>query len=235
MEQRYYYKTQDERGLLNLKHELTQAEINEHGYISITQEEFEALGVEEISPKTVYFITDTQDLFLGSEQICNLTKTINDRASEISKLAFEKAFEATKDKINAEYKDKYMFLMAEFENYKKRVIAEKDSTVKLANEKIIKSLIAVIDDFDRAVKFITEDSREGFMLIYDKFIKLLENNNVECINPQEGDTFDEGYHEVVAVIPAEREEDKGLIVECNQKGYALSGKVVRYAKVVVMN
>lgn len=203
--------------------------------IDITKEEFEALGVEEISPKTVYFITDTQDLFLGSEQICNLTKTINDRASEISKLAFEKAFEATKDKINAEYKDKYMFLMAEFENYKKRVIAEKDSTVKLANEKIIKSLIAVIDDFDRAVKFITEDSREGFMLIYDKFIKLLENNNVECINPQEGDTFDEGYHEVVAVIPAEREEDKGLIVECNQKGYALSGKVVRYAKVVVMN
>lgn len=203
--------------------------------INITKEEFEALGVEEISPETVYFITDTQDLFLGSEQICNLTKTINDRASEISKLAFEKAFEATKDKINAEYKSKYMFLMAEFENYKKRVIAEKDLTVKLANEKIIKSLIAVIDDFDRAVKFITEDSREGFMLIYDKFIKLLENNNVECINPQEGDTFDEGYHEVVAVIPAEREEDKGLIVECNQKGYTLNGKVVRYAKVVVMN
>lgn len=203
--------------------------------IDITKEEFEALGVEEISSETVYFITDTQDLFLGSEQICNLTKTINDRASEISKLAFEKAFEATKDKINAEYKDKYMFLMAEFENYKKRVIAEKESTVKLANEKIIKSLIAVIDDFDRAVKFITEDSREGFMLIYDKFIKLLENNNVECINPQEGDTFDEGYHEVVAIIPAEREEDKGLIVECNQKGYTLSGKVVRYAKVVVMN
>lgn len=203
--------------------------------IDITKEEFEALGVEEISPETVYFITDTQDLFLGSEQICNLTKTINDRASEISKLAFEKAFEATKDKINAEYKDKYMFLMAEFENYKKRVITEKESTVKLANEKIIKSLIVVIDDFDRAVKFITEDSREGFMLIYDKFIKLLENNNVECINPQEGDTFDESYHEVVAVIPAEREEDKGLIVECNQKGYTLSGKVVRYAKVVVMN
>ena len=125
--------------------------------------------------------------------------------------------------------------MAEFENYKKRVIAEKESTVKLANEKIIKSLIAVIDDFDRAVKFITDDSREGFMLIYDKFIKLLEDNNVECINPQEGETFDENYHEAVAALPVEREEDKGLIVECSQKGYALNGKVVRYAKVVVMN
>lgn len=202
--------------------------------IDITKEEFEALG-EEISPKTVYFITDTQDLYMGKRLIGSLKERIETRAAELSKLSLEAAFKATKDKINAEYKDKYMFLLAEFENAKKRFIADKESTVKLANEKIIKSLIAVIDDFERGIKFITDDSRDGVMLIYDKFIKLLETYGVETINPQEGEFFDENYHEAVAALPVEREKDKGLIVECSQKGYALNGKVVRYAKVVVMN
>lgn len=208
--------------------------------VSITKEEFEALlNNGEINPETSYFITDTQDVFLGPDLICNLKKEIVERATELSKksldAAMEAAMEVMKDKINAEYKDKYLFLMAEFENFKKRTKAEKDMTVKTANEKIIKSLIAVIDDFERGISYITDDSRDGIMLIYDKFIKLLSDYGVDSIIPQEGEPFDEAYHEAVAVITAERDEDKGMIKECSQTGYTLNGKVVRFAKVIVFN
>jgi molecular chaperone GrpE len=201
--------------------------------INITKEEFESLN--EFEKDTVYFLTDTQDLYINGEFIANLSFEIGESAKILAELASKKALETFKDNINSEYKDKYLYLMAEFDNYKKRNAKENADIVKMANEKIIKSLITVIDDFERSFKFIKDESREGVMLIYDKFIKLLEDNNVECINPSDGEAFDETMHEVVAVRPAENDSAKGLILECLEKGYILNGKVIRFAKVVVQN
>lgn len=201
--------------------------------VNITKQEFEELGTYD--PETVYFLTDSKDLYLGDQFIKNISDEVAEAAKSIADLALEKAAEVMKENVDSEYKEKYLYLMAEFENFKRRIQKDKEDTIKTANEKIIKSLIGLIDDFERSIKYVTEESREGVMLIYDKFIRLLELNNVECINPSEGELFDEAYHEAVMARPAECEEDKGIILECVEKGYSLNGKVIRFAKVIVMN
>lgn len=201
--------------------------------VNITKKEFDELEV--FDPETVYFLTDSKDLYLGDQFIKNISDEVTDAAKSIANLAIEKAVERMKEDVDSEYKNKYLYLMAEFENAKKWAQKDKEDTIKTANEKIIKSLIGLIDDFERSIKYIDGENREGVLLIYDKFVRLLESNNVECINPSEGELFDESCHEAVIARPAEREEDKGIILECVEKGYTLNNKVIRYAKVIVLN
>lgn len=201
--------------------------------VNITKKEFDELGIYD--PETVYFLTDSKDLYLGDQLIKNISDEVADSAKLIADLAIEKAVEVMKENVDSEYKTKYLYLMADFENAKKHAQKDKEEIIKNANEKIIKSLIGLIDDFERGIKYVDGESREGVLLIYDKFINLLKLNNVECINPSEGDFFDESCHEAVVARPAECEEDKGIILECLEKGYSLNGKVIRFAKVIVMN
>ncbi|HEY8403128.1 MAG TPA: nucleotide exchange factor GrpE [Flavobacteriales bacterium] len=137
----------------------------------------------------------------------------------------------------AEWKDKYMRLYAEFDNFRKRSIKEKSDILATAAAGIVKDLLPVMDDFDRAVKAneTTEDIqavKEGFVLIQQKFNSALTAKGLKPINAI-GQVFDTDYHEAITQIPAPSEDMKGKVVDELEKGYLLNDKVVRFSKVVI--
>lgn len=135
-------------------------------------------------------------------------------------------------------KKEYLFLMAEFDNFRKRTLREKSELIKNAGEQVLKGLLPILDDFERGL----EASRnaegcgsvlEGMELIYHKLQKYLEQNGVKEIDPDDLD-FDTEKHEAISAVPVgDDEEKKGKIIDTVQKGYTLNGKVLRHAKVVV--
>lgn len=132
-------------------------------------------------------------------------------------------------------KNSYIRLMADFDNYKKKTLKEKSDLLKYGGEGIIKSLLPVIDDFERALANMPEEEsavKEGVVLIYGKFMNFLSQNGVKEIETA-GKPFDTDFHEAVTMIPATENAAKGTVVDCIQKGYAYHDKVIRYAKVVV--
>jgi len=138
-----------------------------------------------------------------------------------------------------ELKDKYLRLYAEFENFRRRTAKEKLELVSTANAGLLKSLLPVVDDFERAISSFEalqtpemESFKEGMGLIYSKLIRTLENEGLQAMDIQNAD-FNSDFHESVAQFPAPSEEQKGKIVEVLEKGYFLKDKVIRYAKVVV--
>jgi molecular chaperone GrpE len=127
--------------------------------------------------------------------------------------------------------------MAEFDNFRKRTIKERADLIKFAGEDVLKRILPLIDDFERALQAMetTEDVKavkEGIDLIYAKFISFLSDNGVSVI-PTENEAFNTDLHEAITTFPAPSEEQKGKIIDCVSKGYALNEKVIRFAKVVV--
>ena len=150
--------------------------------------------------------------------------------------SIEKELEDTKTALEKEKKE-YLFLMADFDNYRKRVMKEKADLVKTAGEKVLKGLLPIVDDFERGLD-ATKDSedasavREGMELIYNKLVKYLNDNGVKAMDTTEA-TFDADLHEAIASVPTGDESKKGKIIDTTQKGYTLNDKVLRHAKVVV--
>lgn len=137
----------------------------------------------------------------------------------------------------AEWKDKYLRLYAEFDNFRKRSIKEKSDILATAAAGIVKDLLPVMDDFDRAVKAneTAEDIqavKEGFVLIQQKLNNALTAKGLKPINAI-GQVFDTDYHEAITQIPAPSEDMKGKVVDELEKGYLLNDKVVRFSKVVI--
>ena len=137
----------------------------------------------------------------------------------------------------AEQKRQYLFLAADFDNYRKRTLKEKQDLVKNGAERALKELLPVVDDFERAVEAMhkgddLEALREGVDLIYNKFMKYLEQNNVTPIEST-GKDFDTDLHEAVTMFPAPDETMRGKVIDTTQRGYMLNDKVLRHAKVVV--
>ena len=152
---------------------------------------------------------------------------IQDLEKEIEQLKAEKA----------ELNDRFLRLFSEFDNYKKRVSKEKLDLISTASEKVLVSLLPVIDDFERAIaaneKGDDVDSiKEGFNLIYNKLVQIMKRFDVEEIQAK-GEEFNTDFHEAVTHFPAQNEEDKGKVIDVTEKGYKLKDKVIRYAKVVV--
>jgi molecular chaperone GrpE len=136
----------------------------------------------------------------------------------------------------AEAKDKYLRLYSEFENFRRRTAREKLEMIQGANEELLKSLLPVMDDFERAEKaFQATESKEleGFLLIYNKFRKTLEQAGVKPMELEPGAAFDSDVHDAITQIPAPEEKLKGKIVDVVEKGFLLNDKVIRHAKVVV--
>ena len=134
-----------------------------------------------------------------------------------------------------EWKDKYIRLYAEFENYKKRTLKEKTELILNGGEKTITAILPILDDFERAIADKTEDAtaiKEGFDLIFKKFLKTLEGIGVNKIETEDKG-FNVDYHEAIAMVPGMGDDKKGKIIDCVQTGYMLNDKVIRHAKVAV--
>ncbi|HAA14182.1 MAG TPA: nucleotide exchange factor GrpE [Cytophagales bacterium] len=138
----------------------------------------------------------------------------------------------------AEQKDKYLRLYSEFENYRRRTSKEKLDLVKTANEDLIKELLPVLDDLERAAQNNTKEGvelasvLEGNNLIQNKLVRALEGKGLKKLDIGAGSEFDTEFQEAITQIPAPQEDLKGKVVDCVEPGYTLGEKVIRYAKVV---
>ena len=146
------------------------------------------------------------------------------------------AQEPTSEEIIAVWRDKYMRLQAEFDNYRKRTLREKMDLVASGGSDVIKSMLSVLDDMYRAVAASEKSDdiaalREGEKLVLQKFEEALRQKNVTEIEAQDKE-FDPDFQEAVARFAA-GEDKKGKVIDVVQRGYMLGDKVLRYAKVVV--
>lgn len=154
------------------------------------------------------------------------TEPVDERDAKIAELEAQVAAQ----------KDQYLRLYAEFDNYKKRTLKEKAELIQTAGKNVLEQMLPLIDDVERAMVSVQKaDSvdgvKEGIDLIYNKFVKFLDSNNVKEIETV-GLPFNTDFHEAVAQVPM-GEDKKGVVIDCTQKGYIMGEKVVRFAKVVI--
>jgi molecular chaperone GrpE len=139
----------------------------------------------------------------------------------------------------AELNDKYLRLYSEFDNYRKRTIKEKSELIKTASEDVLKSVLPILDDFERAMKANenvaeVESVKEGILLIYNKLKHNTQSKGLTAFDSI-GLDFNADTMEAITHIPATEDAQKGKVVDEIEKGYKLGDKVIRYAKVVVAN
>ena len=145
--------------------------------------------------------------------------------------------ELTQEEKYNELNNRFLRLYAEFENYRKRTNKERLDLITNANSDLLKDLIPVIDDFERAITNNAdvddiEGIKEGFSLIYNKYKGLLQSKGLKAMEAK-GEVFDPELHEAIANLPTEDKKMKGKVIDDVEKGYFLNDKVLRFAKVVV--
>lgn len=194
-----------------------------------TKDSKRKIDIEGAEPETNEQVT--------SSQSDNKSETTEKDAQETAENAQEEEQDALAEaqKQIDELKDKYLRAIAEFDNYKKRVIKEKAELIRNGGEKAVTAILPVLDDLERALSDKSEDPKaikDGFLLIFNKFLKSLETLGVKKIETQDKD-FDTDYHEAVAMVPGMGDDKKGKVVDCLQTGYSMNDKVIRHAKVAV--
>lgn len=213
------------------KEELTQEEINEQ--TETTSEEMKEVKEEtkknskfqEMLHQFVDGVTGNKEQ--AEEEVEEAEEDVNPLQEQVDKLMAEKA----------ELSDKYLRLSAEFQNYRRRTAKEKMDIIQTAGRDVIKVLLPVLDDFDRAKKAADDDDSieafsEGVQLVYEKLNRVLEQKGLKALETN-GEVFNADFHEALTEIPAPTEELKGKIIDTIERGYALNDKIIRYAKVVV--
>lgn len=171
----------------------------------------------------------------AEEQSEEVEATVEEAEAPVEKTDAEKLGEALLE--IEEWKKKMLYKQAEFENYRKRVLAEKAELIMNGGKKVLESMLPVVDDLERALQNMDslEDVpavKEGVDLIYRKFLSVLKAQGVTPIET-EGADFNVDLHEAIAQIPAPTDELKGKVLDCTQKGYMINDKVLRYAQVAV--
>ncbi len=171
------------------------------------------------------------------EEQAKETQTQNATETE-KELTDAEKLEAANEEI-AQLKDKYLRQVAEFDNYRKRTLKEKTELILNGGEKVLSALLPILDDFDRAIANIQKSDdvnalKEGVELIAGKLNKTLASQGLQKMDTI-GKPFDTDYHEAIALVPAQDEDKKNLVMDCVQPGYMLNDKVLRHAKVVVGN
>jgi molecular chaperone GrpE len=189
---------------------------------------------------------NTEEQEKEMEKTDNVAAEQNQQTIEAEKTAEESVADSqidnSKEQVDyeaqiLEWKDKYVRLSAEFDNYRKRTLKEKIELTQYANENILKEILPVVDDFERGLKNVelakdVDAVKEGMNLIYSKFRDFLTQKGmkeIEALNSE----FNTDFHEAITKIPVENKDLSGKIVDVVQKGYTLNEKVVRYSKVVV--
>ena len=189
------------------------------------------VNTEEQKQETTNTTEETQETQQETITSENCTKnTDNTEQVEVDPL------EAAQAEI-AELKKQLLYKIAEFDNYRKRVIKEKADLILNGGEKVITSILPVMDDIERALEQMQKADNvkavvEGVSLIQKKFLGILEKQGVKAIETKDA-TFDVEIHEAIAQIPAPIDELKNKVVDCTLKGYKLNEKVIRHAQVVV--
>ena len=161
----------------------------------------------------------------------------DDGSVEMSELESLKNLLNQKEEEIEKEKKEYLFLMAEFDNFRKRTLRERTDLIKSAAEKALKGILPIIDDFERGLEAIrdTNDAeavKEGMRLIYNKLNKYLADNDDKEMQST-GAAYYTQLHEAVAMVPAESDEERGKVKDTVSKGYTINDKVLRHAKVVV--
>jgi len=144
---------------------------------------------------------------------------------------------AAAEKEIALLKDKYLRQVAEFDNYRKRILREKTDLILNGGKKVLESLLPILDDLDRAAENMEKSGdldtlKEGVMLIIDKLTKTLATHGLKKMETA-GEAFNTDFHEAIALVPTQEDSQKGNVIDCVQPGYLLNDKVLRHAKVVV--
>lgn len=184
---------------------------------------------------------------IAAEETEFLTETSSETGQKANASSSEASFEEEPDKVVSEAKvleakladmqDKYIRLSAEFDNYRKRTLKEKMEISKYAGEDILKMILPIIDDFERAIKHMVispecSAMKEGIDLIYNKLSDFLTQQGIKEIDSLNCD-FNVDLHDAVAQMPVETKDKKGKIVDVVLKGYYLKDKVIRHSKVVI--
>lgn len=183
----------------------------------IHEQPADAPGIEDVLDDTT---ADTETADVTVDEVQGLMDQVANLTSALEK----------------EKKD-YLFLRADFDNYRKRMLREREDLIRNAAEKTLKGLLPIVDDFERGLEATkTSDDpaavREGMELIYNKLVKYLADNGVKAMDST-GKDFDADFHEAIASIPAPSPELKGKVVDTTTKGYMINDKVLRHAKVAV--
>jgi len=165
-------------------------------------------------------------------EVKNESATEGSQTSSVAKVYSEEEYQAKVNELN----DKYLRLYSEFDNFRKRTLKEKIDLMGTASEDVIKELLPVLDDFDRAMASMKtadqiEAVKEGVQLIYSKMKAIFTSKGLLEIKSI-GENFDTDFHEAITSIPAPTEDLKNKVVDEIQKGYMLRDKVIRFAKVV---
>lgn len=184
-------------------------------------------NTEKSEDKTV-FETATDNIAEPEAQ----PATEQEVASEATKVYTEEEYQLKVNELN----DKYLRLYSEFDNFRKRTLKEKIDLSRTASEEVIKDLLPVLDDFDRAMSAMQgtdqlEPVKEGIQLIHAKMKAVFASKGLQEIKSM-GEEFDTDFHEAITSIPAPTEELKNKVVDEVQKGYMLHDKVIRFSKVV---
>lgn len=179
-------------------------------------------------------VTGTQEEQKNTENLSENAETPTAETSDEKQLQ-----DAENDCLNQlkDFQDRYVRLMAEFDNFRKRTLKERTELIKTAGEDILVNILPVVDDFERGLQVIDksedlESVKQGIHLIYNKFRDFLNQRGVKEIESVQ-QPFNVDVHEAITKIPAPTEDLKGKVVDVVQKGYILNEKVIRFAKVVV--
>ncbi|HEX2936331.1 MAG TPA: nucleotide exchange factor GrpE [Bacteroidales bacterium] len=179
-------------------------------------------------------VTGTQEEQQNAENLAGNAEAATAETSEEKQLQ-----DSEKECLNQlkDFQDRYIRLMAEFDNFRKRTLKERTELIKTAGEDILVNILPVVDDFERGLQVIDksediESVKQGVHLIYNKFRDFLNQRGVKEIESVQ-QPFNVDVHEAITKIPAPSEDLKGKVVDVVQKGYVLNEKVIRFAKVVV--
>ena len=178
-------------------------------------------NVEEMKAETLNDVqANNSENTVEADNVENAEET----TEEVAEPTVEEQLEVALAKIE-ELKNEALYKAAEFDNFRKRVIKEKAELIKVGGENVMKAILPIIDDFERAEQMMdkAEDVaavKEGVMLIIDKFLKQLATEGlqkIDCI----GKEFDTDYHEAIAMVPGQPEEMKNKVMDCVQAGYMM--------------
>ncbi|HMM18202.1 MAG TPA: nucleotide exchange factor GrpE [Petrimonas sp.] len=184
-------------------------------------------GSEELYEDDMNLEPAREDKEEVEEQKANVEDNLSDEADPVEEL------QVKYDDLN----DNYLRLHAEFDNFRKRTLKEKADIIKSGGERVLTDMLPFADDFERALQALhmAEDKEamvEGMDLIYSKFLNFLNQHGVKEIEAL-GQPFDADKFEAITTVPVQDKSQKGVIIDCVQKGYQLNDKIIRYPKVIV--